>query len=56
MDILVSVHKFHDGVAENALAKLKAKYGRFDAAMKSHVELMITNLSYYQMPHQEQHD
>ena len=58
-DILVSVHKFHNGVAENALDKLKAKYGkhgRFDAAMKSHVELMITNLSYYQMPHQEQHD
>lgn len=55
-DILVSVHKFHDGVAQNALSKLKEKYGshgRFDATMQSHVELMITNLSYYQMPHQE---
>lgn len=55
-DILLSVHKFHNGVAENALAKLKAKYGkhgRFEATMKSHVELMITNLSYYQMPHSE---
>jgi len=53
-DILVSVHKFHDGVAENALGKLKQKYGthpRFNATMKSHVELMISNLSYYQMPH-----
>lgn len=27
-DIQVSVHKFHDGVVENALGKLKAKYGK----------------------------
>ncbi|OUR74767.1 hypothetical protein A9Q77_04490 [Marinomonas sp. 42_23_T18] len=55
-DILLSVHKFHDGVANNALAKLKVEYGthpRFNATMKSHVELMISNLSYYQMPHAE---
>ena len=55
-DILVTIKKFHNAVAENALASLKQKYGqyeRFNVTMKSHVDLMITNLSYYQMPHQE---
>jgi len=49
-DVLVWVKDFHDAVADMALEKLRVKYGklaRFDAVMRSHVELMISNLSYY---------
>ena len=49
-DVLVWVNDFHEAVADAALETLKEKYGqhpRFGAVMRSHVELMISNLSYF---------
>jgi len=49
-DVLVWVNDFHEAVADKALETLKEKYGkhpRFGAVMRSHVELMISNLSYF---------
>jgi len=49
-DVLVWVKDFHDAVADMALDKLRAKYGkfpRFDAVMRSHVAIMISNLAYF---------
>lgn len=49
-DVLVWVNAFHDAVAEQAIETLRPKYGedrRFDAAMRSHVEVMTSNLAYF---------
>ena len=49
-DVMFWVKSFHDTIAEKALETLRGKYGdqpRFDAVMTSHVELMISNLSYF---------
>ena len=49
-DVLVWVDNFHKAVADKAIKTLEKKYGkhpRFDAVMRSHVELMISNLGYY---------
>jgi len=50
-DVLVWVDNFHKAVADKAIDRLRLKYSehpRFDAVMQSHVEVMISNLSYYQ--------
>ncbi len=50
-DVLVWVNNFHEAVTDNAIEKLRANYGdhpRFDAVMRSHVEVMTSNLAYFQ--------
>lgn len=50
-DVTVWINNFHNAVADEALEELREKYGkhpRFDSVMRSHVEVMISNLSYYQ--------
>lgn len=52
-DVLMWVNDFHNAVTDSAVEKLRGKYGthaRFNAVMRSHVEVMISNLSYFQ-PH-----
>ena len=49
-DVLIWVNDFHEAVADSAVKKLRVKYGehaRFDAVMRSHVEVMISNIGYY---------
>ncbi len=49
-DAMLWVYNFQEAVADSAVEKLRLKYGkqpRFDAVMRSHVEVMTHNLIHY---------